>query len=77
VVAADTGDAWSVVAGQGRLQPQREAAADGAACTVSGPASGLYLYLWNRADAAEADVTVTGDPTLLASWQASVKIRWS
>jgi hypothetical protein len=44
---------------------------------VSGPASGLYLYLWNRADAAEADVTVTGDPTLLASWQASVKIRWS
>jgi uncharacterized protein (TIGR03083 family) len=77
VVAADTGDAWSVVAGQGRLQPQREAAADGAACTVSGPASGLYLYLWNRADAAKADVTVTGDPTVLASWQASVKIRWS
>jgi uncharacterized protein (TIGR03083 family) len=80
VVAADTGDAWSVVAGQGRLQPRREAAADvadGAACTVSGPASGLYLYLWNRAVAAEADVTVTGDPALLASWQASVKIRWS
>ena len=80
VVAADTGDAWSVEARQGRLQPQRETAADvadGAACTVSGPASGLYLYLWNRADAAEADVTVTGDPGLLASWQASVKIRWS
>jgi hypothetical protein len=80
VVAADTGDAWSIAAHQGRLQPQREAAADaahGAACVVSGPASGLYLYLWNRASAAEADVTVTGDPGLLASWQASVKIRWS
>ena len=38
---------------------------------MSGPASGLYLYLWNRADAAEADVTVTGDPAQLASWQAS------
>lgn len=80
VVAAGTGEAWSIVAGQGRLQPQRETAADvadGAACTVSGPASGLYLYLWNRADAAEADVTVTGDLAVLASWQASVKIRWS
>jgi hypothetical protein len=44
---------------------------------VSGPASGLYLYLWNRADAAAADIAVTGNPTLLASWQASVKIRWS
>ena len=80
MVAADTGDAWSIAARQGRLQPRRETAADaadGAGCTVSGPASGLYLYLWNRAGAAEADVTVTGDPSLLASWQASVKIRWS
>ena len=34
-------------------------------CTVSGPASGVYLYLWNRADAAQAGVTVTGDPGLL------------
>jgi len=64
VIAADTGDAWSI--GDG---------AD-AGCMVSGPASGLYLYLWNRADAAKADVTVTGDPDLLTSWQASVKIRW-
>jgi uncharacterized protein (TIGR03083 family) len=80
VVATDTGDAWSIELRQDRLQPRRETgagAADGTGCTVSGPASGLYLYLWNRADAAEADVTVTGDPGLLASWQASVKIRWS
>jgi uncharacterized protein (TIGR03083 family) len=82
VVTADTGHAWSVAARQGLLQPQREtgaAAAYGAdaGCTVSGLASGLYLYLWNRAGAAQAGVTVTGDPRLLASWQASVKIRWS
>ena len=78
VIAADTGDAWSVEAREGLLQPRREtgtAAAD-AGCTVSAPASGLYLYLWNRAGAAKADVTVTGDPGLLASWQASVKVRW-
>jgi len=82
IVTADTGDAWSIEARQGLLQSRREtgaATADGAdaGCTVSGPASGLYLFLWNRADAATADVTITADPTLLASWQASVKIRWA
>jgi uncharacterized protein (TIGR03083 family) len=77
VAAADTGHAWSIAARQGRLEPRRETAAVGAGCTVSGPASGLYLYLWNRADAARTGITVTGDPGLLASWQASVKIRWS
>ncbi|HET9975592.1 MAG TPA: maleylpyruvate isomerase family mycothiol-dependent enzyme [Streptosporangiaceae bacterium] len=81
MIAADTGHDWSVEAREGLLQPRREtgAAAVGGAgggCTVSGPASGLYLYLWNRADAAKADVTVTGDSGLLASWQASVKVRW-
>ena len=44
---------------------------------VSGAASGVYLYLWNRLDAVQADVTVTGDPGLLASWQASVRVRWN
>jgi uncharacterized protein (TIGR03083 family) len=76
VVTADTGDAWSVGAREGLLQPRRETGAADAGCTVSGPASGLYLYLWNRVHAAKADVTVTGDPGLLTSWQASVKVRW-
>lgn len=74
VIAADTGDAWSVEARGGRLQPRR-ATSEAAGCTVSGPASGLYLYLWNRADLG-AGVTVSGDRALLASWQASVKVRW-
>jgi len=82
VIAADTSHAWSIEACGGHLQPRRETVAEtadaaDAGCTVSGPASGLYLYLWNRADAAAAHVTVTGAPVLLASWQASVKIRWS
>jgi uncharacterized protein (TIGR03083 family) len=86
VVTADTGDAWSIEIRPGRLQPRRETRADVAegpgfadlaGCTVSGPASGLYLYLWNRVSAAEAAVTTTGDPALLASWQAAVKIRWA
>ena len=41
-----------------------------------GPASGLYLYLWNRIGATEADIATTGDPALLASWLATVKVRW-
>jgi uncharacterized protein (TIGR03083 family) len=78
VLAVDAGDAWSVEVHEGRLQPRRDApdAPDGARCTLSGPASGLYLYLWNRADAPRAGVTVTGDPALLTSWQASVRVRW-
>ncbi len=80
VLAADTGDAWSVEAHEGRLQPRRDPkadAADGAGCTVSGSASGVYLYLWNRLDAGRAEVTVTGDEGVLARWQASVRVRWS
>jgi len=80
VLAVDTGQAWSVEALEGRLQPRRDAsedAADAPGCTVSGAASGVYLYLWNRLDAAQAGVTVTGDPGLLASWQASVRVRWN
>jgi len=78
VLTADTGGAWLVEANDGRLQPRRDAGgAEEAGCTVSGPASGLYLFLWNRADAAPAGVTVAGDPGVLAAWQASVRVRWS
>jgi len=77
VLAADTGDAWSVEAHEGRLQPRRDAGgAEEAECTVSGPASGLYLFLWNRSDTARAGVTIAGDPGLLSAWQASVRVRW-
>ena len=79
VLAADTGDAWSIETHEGRLQPRRDTAdsAGGAGCTVSGPASGVYLYLWNRLDAVRADVAVTGDDGLLVAWQASVLVRWN
>jgi uncharacterized protein (TIGR03083 family) len=77
VLATDTGDAWLVEALEGRVLPRRDLGGqEEAGCTVSGPASGLYLYLWNRADAAAAGVTVTGDPGLLSAWQSSVRVRW-
>jgi uncharacterized protein (TIGR03083 family) len=77
VLATDTGDAWLVEAHEGRLQPRRDAGdLQEAGCTVSGPASGLYLYLWNRAGAARAGVTLAGDPGPLSTWQSSVRVRW-
>ena len=81
VQATDTGDAWRVGAEAGRIQARREPASAGspaaADCTVSGPASGVYLFLWNRSDAAAAQVSITGDPAFLAGWQSSVRVRWS
>jgi len=81
VQTTDTGHAWHVGGEGGRIQARREA--DGpnpvgsAACTVTGPASGIYLFLWNRSDAAEADVTISGDTGFLELWQSSVRVRWN
>jgi uncharacterized protein (TIGR03083 family) len=76
----DTGHAWLVVTEGGRIQARREHGvrdpAGSLACTVTGPASGLYLFLWHRADAAQAGVTVSGDPGFLELWQSSVRVRW-
>jgi uncharacterized protein (TIGR03083 family) len=71
VHATDTGDDWLV-----RITDTVETQRTGgdADCTVSGPASDLHLFLWNRA-AADA-LTVDGDRSLLDIWRDSVTIRW-
>ena len=46
-------------------------------CVVSGPASGVYLFMWNRCTASDAGITVSGDPGILAAWRSSIHIRWS
>jgi uncharacterized protein (TIGR03083 family) len=74
VLATDTGDGWHVRIEDGRVQPGRERAP--ADCEVSGPASGLYLFLWNRAEAAQAGVTISGDPGVLGRWKSGVRVRW-
>lgn len=80
VHATDTGGCWYTDIKDGRVQARRDPGpADNAGpadCAVSGPASGVYLFLWNRADAARAGVTVDGDPAVLARWQSGVRIRW-
>ncbi len=80
VRTTDTGHAWQVAAEDGRIQARREPAGPDSAApaegTVTGPASGLYLFLWNRSDSAQVGVTITGDSGFLASWQSSVRVRW-
>jgi uncharacterized protein (TIGR03083 family) len=81
VRTTDTAGAWHVGTEAGRIQARREHGnslpADSASCTVTGPASGLYLFLWNRSDAAQAGVTISGDTGFLELWQSSVRVRWS
>ena len=59
------------------LGPERRAVADSgdaADCTVAGPASDLYLLLWNRR--APDGLDVSGDSGLLALWRDSLKVQW-
>lgn len=77
---------WTVLMGQPRagvsrgLDPGRrapEAGATGPApayCEVAGPASALYLMLWNRGTAAGLDVR--GDAGVLATWRENMRVRW-
>ena len=60
------------------IGPQRVVVSpDGGAadCAVSGPASELYLLLWNRRGAEGLDVR--GDRSLLEGWRRMARIRWS
>lgn len=74
VLAADTGASWQVRLADGATEVQRGAGA--ADCVLEGPASGLYAFLWNRCDAAPAQVTVGGDPAALRTWRGNVRVRW-
>lgn len=44
-------------------------------CDVTGPASELYLMLWNRSPADR--LQVTGDPGILAAFGRALQITWS
>ena len=78
VRTSDTGHAWHLSAQAGRIQGQRQpdepAGPDDD--MESGPASAVYLYLWNRSGQAPADVTLTGRGDFLTSWRTSVRVRW-
>lgn len=46
-------------------------------CTLAGPASGLYLTLWNRSDPDATGLTVEGDAALLRAWPEDMTVTWT
>lgn len=80
VLTTDTGHTWQIIGmADGRLRAEREPGAPEGppGGTVSGPAAGVYEFMWNRSQAGPADVTVGGDESVLAAWKSSVRVRWS
>lgn len=84
VRTTDTGGEWLVaLAEDGKLAARVErcgGTADGEPrpdCSLTGPAAGLYLLLWNRADPATAGVEVGGDGRVLTAWRTGMHVTWS
>jgi uncharacterized protein (TIGR03083 family) len=73
--ATDTGDRWQVIIGLDGIRGHRGTGQGGTVLT--GPASELYLLLWNRRAAGTAVVTIAGDPAGLHVWQDTVQVRWT
>jgi uncharacterized protein (TIGR03083 family) len=79
VRATDTGGAWHVALTEDAKPSaavQRGASPGETDCTLTGPAAGLYLLLWNRADPVTAGVEVDGDRDVLAAWQRGMRVTW-
>jgi uncharacterized protein (TIGR03083 family) len=81
VRAVDTGHEWHVtltadgtkVIGAGRGPGEMASAR----CTLTGPASALYLTLWNRSDPDVAGVMVEGDRAVLRAWPEKMTVTWT
>ena len=78
VSATDAGNDWRLeLTDDGTLTATARRGRGGTAdCTLTGPAAGLYLLLWNRSEPSAADVTVGGDPAVLQSWRAGMRVTW-
>lgn len=73
VQATDTGQHWHLTISADPVVAERaERPAD---ATLRGPASDLYLALWNRLSLGAVDAF--GDAELLRMWRERVRIRWS
>jgi uncharacterized protein (TIGR03083 family) len=78
VRASDTGGGWlAELTADGSMVARVQRGAGPADCTLTGPAAGLYLLLWNRADLARSGVTVSGDDAVLRAWQGGMRVRWA
>jgi len=73
ISATDADAAWTVHIGPDGARAERGAI--GADCSLAGPASDLYLALWNRRGL--DDLTVEGDRGLLDLWHERATVRWA
>lgn len=77
VATADWPGSWLIELADGRISVRREPGpAVRPDCLLTGPAAGLYAFLWHRCSADQGRVTVAGDHALLALWSASVRVTW-
>jgi uncharacterized protein (TIGR03083 family) len=72
VQTTDVEGDWLVHIQSDKVEVRKEKAA--ADCSVSGPASDLFLMLWNRRGTQGLDVI--GDGALLELWRERVQVRW-
>ncbi len=77
VRATDTSAEWLLeLTEDGKLAATVRRGGGSAECTLAGPAAGLYLVLWNRAEPTEVGITVSGDETVLTGWRGGMRVTW-
>jgi uncharacterized protein (TIGR03083 family) len=79
IKAADVDASWHVrltADSQLAYEVGRGPSAAPADCTLTGPASGLYLLAWNRAEPDAVGVSVAGDANVLAGWRDGMRVTW-
>jgi uncharacterized protein (TIGR03083 family) len=72
--ASDTGDSWTVQISPDRMETTKGPSTNESELSVTGPASELYLLLWNRRRS--ASVEVDGRQDLLDQWPQRVRVTW-
>lgn len=73
VDAADVNASWVVGNKAASVPPGGVGGTD---CTLTGPASALYLLLWNRATVADGGIAVGGDLDVLRLWHDGMHVTW-
>jgi len=79
IQTADAVGEWQVALTEDgrRAASVRRGSGDPADCALTGPAAGLYLVLWNRAEpGADTDVSVGGDASVFRSWRECMRVTW-
>jgi uncharacterized protein (TIGR03083 family) len=73
--AADVERDWMIHLSPDGITVMDEPDDDEPDCAVQGPASDLYLLLWNRRDV--DGLNVVGEGELLGLWRETVRVRWT